>query len=144
MTLLRYIFPPPTKRRNRLWSSIISRAFFDNFYVNKDWFIIRDYYLNKEKAFEHFYPKILLFGQSFLLFYIILIGILTTCSFDWLMLKPASFKTNSVQTGSTAASHVGAAPFAHVARSSRSDLNSVRFKWNGLKYYLLWDHDRVT
>ena len=43
-------------------------------------------------------------------------------------LKPAPFKTNSVQIGLTAASHVGAAVLAHVAHSSRSDLDAARLK----------------
>ena len=45
-------------------------------------------------------------------------------------LKPVSFKTNSVKTRSTAASLKGAAV---LARSSRSYLDAVRFKWNGIE-----------
>ena len=39
-----------------------------------------------------------------------------------------SLKTFSVQIGSTAAPQVGAAVLAHVARSSRSDLDAARLR----------------
>ena len=53
-----------------------------------------------------------------------------------LFLKSVSFKTNSVKIGSTAAGHVGQNSSAHVARSSRSNLEAARLKWNGLECYL--------
>ena len=55
--------------------------------------------------------------------------ILTFCLQD----KAPFINTSSVQIGSnTAADHVGQNSSAHVARSSRSDLDATHLKWNGL------------
>ena len=55
--------------------------------------------------------------------------ILTFCLQD----KAPFINTSSVQIGSnTAANHVGQNSSAHVARSSRSDLDATHLKWNGL------------
>ena len=48
------------------------------------------------------------------------------------ILKPISFKNDSVQVGSTAVDHVGQHINTEVARSSQSDLDAVICKWQGL------------
>ena len=51
-------------------------------------------------------------------------------------LKLVSFNTSSVQIGSSAACPMSAAVLAHVVCSSRSDLDAVICKWNGLKQHV--------
>ena len=54
------------------------------------------------------------------------------------IIKPFSSKSWSVQIGSTAAGHLGQNSTAHVAGSSRSDLDAAPLKWNPLKYPMLF------